>query len=399
MCNRRNKPIWQATVLLALVGGLGYTFYLYNSATMDLDASRSEADKYLHQRESLSSQLQVVYEHRARLERSLQKEKADHKNVKLDFSKKQNAFLLNVTRSKHEAMNRFNSLETQYNMLKAQAKELQTDYSRLQQQYSRLSSEHGLVVNEQKRNFQVYKEQKANEILSLTGMTGICTLDHPEKFKEIEVCPPPFGEEQQYTNLSSSTALAASQKYQEKLRMLQEEFATYKYMYFLEITVYQAAKQSLQSEIQETSELKKVRRDAKNVRKEWNEDEQSLGEQKIDSNQNSLPVVQPEIVGDRQDQRRSQYDALSREEINRQVAELRNHREQAAQPQLKVASMLPVQRQDELQQKADNDEEDVGETKSQQEADPDEEDPDEDKVPEQQFHDRSLKAEAGAAVQ
>lgn len=44
--------------------------------------------------------------------------------------------------------------------------------------------------------------------------------------------------------------------------------------------------------------------------------------------------------------------------------------------------------------KADNDEEDVGETKSQQE-----EDPDEDKEPEQQFHDRSLKAEAGAAVQ
>ena len=50
--------------------------------------------------------------------------------------------------------------------------------------------------------------------------------------------------------------------------------------------------------------------------------------------------------------------------------------------------------------KADNDEEDVGETKSQQEEDPDEEDPDEeDKEPEQQFHDRSLKAEAGAAVQ
>lgn len=95
-----------------------------------------------------------------------------------------------------------------------------------------------------------------------------------------------------------------------------------------------------------------MRRDAENVRKEWNEDEQSLGGQKIDSNQNSLPVVQPEIVGDRQDQRRSQYDALSREEINRQVAELRNHQEQAAQPQLKVASMLPVQRQDELQKGA-----------------------------------------------
>lgn len=44
--------------------------------------------------------------------------------------------------------------------------------------------------------------------------------------------------------------------------------------------------------------------------------------------------------------------------------------------------------------KADNDEEDVGETQIQQE-----EDPDEDREPEQQFHDRSLKAEAGAVVQ
>ena len=58
MCNRRNKPIWQAAVFLSLVGGLGYTFYLYNLTTMDLDASRSEADKYLKQQESLSSQLQ-----------------------------------------------------------------------------------------------------------------------------------------------------------------------------------------------------------------------------------------------------------------------------------------------------------------------------------------------------
>lgn len=467
----------------------------------------------------------VVYEHRARLERSLQKEKADHKNAKLDFSKRQNAFLLNFTRSKHEAMNRFNSLETQYNMLKAQAKELQTDYSRLQQQYSRLSSEHALVVNEQKRNFQVYKEQKANEILSLTE--EVKTLK--EQVVSLRIHLKSKSEEMDQYKLSSSTALAASQKYQEKLRMLQEEFATYKEGLKLDISdkdkrtvdnnlggygvnirvdeqvkrghrkqrtnsptakisylqglnssqvdkqtkslsdkvgsmrslegnlqqqdshavrdrktrevidsvktavardisenevysrqdniplrdssedtlivparnntenrwsdIIKAAKQSLQSEIQETSELKKVRRDAENVRKEWNEDEQRLGGQKINSNQNSLPVVQPEIVGDRQDLLHSQYDALSREKINRQVAELKNH-QQAGQSQLKVASMPAVQRQDELQQKADNDEEDVGETQIQQE-----EDPDEDREPEQQFHDRSLKAEAGAVVQ
>lgn len=226
MCNRRNKPIWQAAVLLSLVGGLGYTFYLYNVTTMDLEVVRLEADKYLKQQESLSSQLQVVYEHRARLERSLQKEKLDHKNTKSDFSKRQNAFLLNITRSKHEAMNRFNSLETQYNMVKAQAKEIETDFNRLQQQYSRLSSEHGLVVNEQKRNFQMYKEQKTNELLSL--QEEVKTLK--EQVVSLRTHLQSKSQETEQYKFSSSRALEASRIYQEKLKMLEEELASYKEM-------------------------------------------------------------------------------------------------------------------------------------------------------------------------
>lgn len=91
-----------------------------------------------------------------------------------------------------------------------------------------------------------------------------------------------------------------------------------------------------------------MKRDSENIRKEWNEDEQRLRGQEIDNNQNSLPVVQPEIVGDKQDLK--QY-AFSREKINRQVAESNHQQEQAVQSQLKVAPMQAVQRQDELQQK------------------------------------------------
>lgn len=50
-----------------------------------------------------------------------------------------------------------------------QNKELVTDYNRLQQQYTRLSSEHGQLNSQLKRNFQLYKEQKTNEITSLDG--------------------------------------------------------------------------------------------------------------------------------------------------------------------------------------------------------------------------------------
>lgn len=63
MCNRRNKPIIQGAVVLALVGGLGYTFYLYNLTLMNLEISRSEANKSLKQQESLSSQLQGQLHH------------------------------------------------------------------------------------------------------------------------------------------------------------------------------------------------------------------------------------------------------------------------------------------------------------------------------------------------
>lgn len=60
----------------------------------------------------------------------------------------------------------------------AQKKELDTEYNRLQQQYFRLSSEHSTLNNQQKRNFQIFKEQKANEIASLDGNVA-CSLTGP----------------------------------------------------------------------------------------------------------------------------------------------------------------------------------------------------------------------------
>ena len=60
----------------------------------------------------------------------------------------------------------------------AQAKETETEYNRLRQQYTRLSSEHSEVNNQQKRNFQLYKEQKTNEIASLDGKKACSFSTH-----------------------------------------------------------------------------------------------------------------------------------------------------------------------------------------------------------------------------
>ena len=60
-------------------------------------------------------------------------------------------------------------------LFQAQNKELDTDYNRLRQQYTRLSTEHSQLNNQLKRNFQLYKEQKTNEIASLDGKV-LCYL-------------------------------------------------------------------------------------------------------------------------------------------------------------------------------------------------------------------------------
>lgn len=62
MCYRRNKSIFQGAVFFALLGGLGYTFYLYNIVSMDLEISKSEANRYLRKQESFSSQLQGIWQ-------------------------------------------------------------------------------------------------------------------------------------------------------------------------------------------------------------------------------------------------------------------------------------------------------------------------------------------------
>lgn len=62
-----------------------------------------------------------------------------------------------------------------FTLFQAQNKELDTDYNRLRQQYTRLSTEHSQLNNQLKRNFQLYKEQKTNEIASLDGKV-LCYL-------------------------------------------------------------------------------------------------------------------------------------------------------------------------------------------------------------------------------
>eukprot|EP00795_Rhopilema_esculentum_P007073 gene7073-12712_t len=74
---------------------------------------------------------------------------------------------MNLTRAKHESMNRFNALDTEHKMLQAKHEEINTDYSNLQQQYVRLSEDHQKIVNGQKEDYERLKDTKEKESRSL----------------------------------------------------------------------------------------------------------------------------------------------------------------------------------------------------------------------------------------
>uniref|UniRef100_A0A0G2K571 Golgi integral membrane protein 4 n=1 Tax=Rattus norvegicus TaxID=10116 RepID=A0A0G2K571_RAT len=85
MCSRKQKRIFQTLLLLTVVFGFLYGAMLYLELQTQLRKAEAVALKYQQHQDSLSAQLQVVYEHRSRLEKSLQKERLEHKKAKEDF--------------------------------------------------------------------------------------------------------------------------------------------------------------------------------------------------------------------------------------------------------------------------------------------------------------------------
>ncbi|XP_069039732.1 Golgi integral membrane protein 4-like isoform X2 [Lepisosteus oculatus] len=80
----------------------------------------------------LSAQLQVVYEHRSRLERSLQKERVEHKKTKEDFLVYKLEAQESLNKEKQDAMNRHSALSSQLSILKTQLAEVRQQFRTLQ---------------------------------------------------------------------------------------------------------------------------------------------------------------------------------------------------------------------------------------------------------------------------
>ncbi|XP_078696390.1 uncharacterized protein LOC144924731 isoform X2 [Branchiostoma floridae x Branchiostoma belcheri] len=224
ICARRGQGKWQTLIFVLVLVGFGYGAYEYNQLQIRHQHAEHRSQKYQSQQESLSAQLQVVYEHRSRLEKSLQKERNEHKKTREDYEQKQIESEQVLAKEKQEAENRYDSLNQQYKMLRNQHEDLEREYSSLQDQHVRLGDEHKKIVDQHLDNYQKLKDQKDTDlqrlrdvIQSLKERNTQLTRDQEELVKQITISQDGQrrleGEKQELLQLISEqrTAVAAAQ--------------------------------------------------------------------------------------------------------------------------------------------------------------------------------------------
>ncbi|XP_026061640.1 Golgi integral membrane protein 4-like isoform X6 [Carassius auratus] len=176
ICSRRQRRIFQSFLLLIFVCGTLYAFMISYEMHKELKKTEATALKYQQHQESLSAQLQVVYEHHSKLEKSLQKERLEHKKaeeasidcqyiVDLLVFKRESQKALN--KEKQESAYRLNALHTEHQILKSQHEDLKMQYYELQEKHQNQGQDHERVLDEHRLEIDNLQREKEIEISRL----------------------------------------------------------------------------------------------------------------------------------------------------------------------------------------------------------------------------------------
>ncbi|KAM5154138.1 Golgi integral membrane protein 4 isoform 2-T2 [Callospermophilus lateralis] len=167
MCSRKQKRIFQTLLLLTVVFGFLYGAMLYYELQTQLRKAEAVALKYQQHQESLSAQLQVVYEHRSRLEKSLQKERLEHKKAKEDFLVYKLEAQETLNKGRQDSNSRYSALNVQHQMLKSQHEELKKQHSDLEEEHRKQGEDFSRTFNDHKQKYLQLQEEKEQELSKL----------------------------------------------------------------------------------------------------------------------------------------------------------------------------------------------------------------------------------------
>ncbi|XP_071840194.1 uncharacterized protein [Apostichopus japonicus] len=162
LTSRRNRGCGQSVFVALVLVTLVYGCYLYFDLKKSLEETRDRAVRYQQQQESLTGQLQVVYEHRTRLEKNLKDSKSETKRAKEDAQR-------TIELEKQEANNKYNALNIQHKMLKSQNDDIKEELEDALQRERKAVEEKEKMLYELQTNTTQLKESCDEKQQLLTG--------------------------------------------------------------------------------------------------------------------------------------------------------------------------------------------------------------------------------------
>ncbi|XP_076358401.1 uncharacterized protein LOC143250987 isoform X2 [Tachypleus tridentatus] len=163
------------SILYALaVCGMCLTAYLLSRTHSELKTIEKSHNRCIQQRDSLSAQLQVVYEHKNRLEKSLQEEKASYKNFRLDSQKSIVSLQSQMGTEKKLAQEKLDSINKEHEELQEQFDEsdrkvnmMKDLVERLKQNLTQAEEARMQSQSEFNNQIQTIRQQKEEQISKL----------------------------------------------------------------------------------------------------------------------------------------------------------------------------------------------------------------------------------------
>lgn len=139
-----------------------------------------------HKRESLAAQLQVVGEHKSRLEKGLQQEKSSHTHTKDKLESQYEELQEQMDKEKQEAMKKYSLLQQQSDALQTQQENLQKEFSELQQTNAELQQEKRNLANKLTSQLDQLRITKDDEMLQLQNAYTALLGEKEELLKKLD---------------------------------------------------------------------------------------------------------------------------------------------------------------------------------------------------------------------
>ncbi|XP_012226210.1 Golgi integral membrane protein 4 [Linepithema humile] len=233
---------------LAVFGGCGavvlFFVFLYRAATSEMARLRAQNEQCAQQQEALAAQLQVIFEYKVRLEKSLAEEKSSNAAVKQELQQRASREKSLRDKDSVEAMQRFNSLQQTYKLLQTEHQDLQDECKKHEKQAldetnrleTTLQDLRGRIRQAQEDKIKALEdlkskyleldtdktnlENKYNELIKANGDTN-SIIEHLRK--EVFQLKRELAKEKHYTRSTPSTASLMNLKELAPQSVLQKE--------------------------------------------------------------------------------------------------------------------------------------------------------------------------------